>query len=85
MNVYVTCDAVNLRRQFKSNHLLWSNNEDALVKLHSYANIFGVCPRTRASVRSEASLLPCLIPDLLAPVLSQWRHASFNVIITVFL
>lgn len=72
---------VNLRRLFDSNHLLWSNNEDALVKRHSYANIFGACPRTRASVRSEAFLL---IPDLLDPVLTHWRHASPNRIITMF-
>lgn len=79
----MACDAVNLRRFFDSNHLLWSNNEDALVKRHSYANIFSACPRMRASVRSEASLPPWLIPDLFEPVLAHWRHASLNLIITM--
>lgn len=79
----MACDAVNLRRLFDSNHLLWSNNEDALVKRHSYANVFGACPRMRASVRSEASLPPWLIPDLLDPVLTHRGHASPNRIITM--
>lgn len=79
----VACDTVNLRSLFDSNHLLWSNNEDALVKRHSYANIFAACPGTRTSVRSEASLPPWLIPDLLDPVLTHWGHASPNQIITM--